>query len=293
MNANRWNLPDLGLGIGLRTRHFGHVLEHRPDVGWFEILSENFMATGGRPMRVLDRIAERYPIVMHGVSLSIGSTDPLDRAYLRELAALAERTHAVWLGDHVCWTGVAGRNTHDLLPLPYTEAALGHLVERIRAVQDILGRPLVLENPSTYLTFRGSTMSEPEFLARMAEEADCALLLDVNNVWVTCKNHGLDPHAWLAAVPYERVVQVHIAGHTDKGTHLIDTHIGPVPDVVWELYAESVRLGGPRPTLLEWDAEIPAFEVVHAELEKAARYRPPAVTAGVAVARMAPAEARP
>jgi uncharacterized protein (UPF0276 family) len=270
---NRWDLPDLGIGVGLRTEHFGHLLERSPAVDWLEILSENFMNTGGRPMWVLDSLAERYPIVMHGVSLSIGSTDPLDFDYLRELRALAERVSARWLGDHVCWTGVAGRNNHDLLPMPYTEEALRHVVERIRAVQDFLERPLVLENPSTYMTFAASTMPEEVFLARMAEEADCALLLDVNNVYVTCRNHGLDPHAYLRGIPYERVVQIHVAGHTEKGTHAIDTHIGPVIDPVWELYAQSQRLGGPRATLLEWDEEIPAFEVVHAEALKAERFR--------------------
>jgi uncharacterized protein (UPF0276 family) len=270
---NRWDLPDLGIGVGLRTEHFGHLLERSPAVDWLEILSENFMNTGGRPMWVLDQLAERYPIVMHGVSLSIGSTDLLDFAYLRELRGLAERVSARWLGDHVCWTGVAGRNNHDLLPMPYTEEALRHLVDRIRAVQDFLERPLVLENPSTYMTFAASTMPEEVFLARMAEEADCALLLDVNNVYVTCRNHGLDPCAYLRRIPYERVVQIHVAGHTEKGTHAIDTHIGPVIDPVWELYAQSQRLGGPRATLLEWDEEIPAFEVVHAEALKAERFR--------------------
>lgn len=272
-NANRWNLPDLGLGLGLRTQHFGHVLANRPEVDWFEIVSENFMNTGGRPMQVLDRIAERYPIVMHGVSLSIGSTDPLDFDYLRALRALAERARAVWLGDHVCWTGVAGRNNHDLLPLPYDEATLAHVVERVRIVQDFLERPLVLENPSTYVTFARSTLSEPEFLARLAEEADCALLLDVNNVWVSCRNHGQDPEAYLAAIPYERVVQIHLAGHTDKGTHCIDTHTGHTIEPVWRLYAEVMRRAGSIATMVEWDQDIPEFEVVHAEVLRAREFR--------------------
>ncbi|MCK6445997.1 MAG: DUF692 domain-containing protein [Planctomycetes bacterium] len=271
--ANRWKLPDLGLGVGLRTVHFAHVLEKRPRVDWFEILSENFMATGGRPMWILDQVAERYPIVMHGVSLGIGGTDPLDRAYLRELKELARRCKAVWLGDHVCWTGVAGRNNHDLLPLPYTEESLAHVVRRIREVQDFLERPLVLENPSTYLGFAESTLSEWEFIARMAEESDCALLLDVNNVYVSSRNHGFDPYEYLAAVPWERVVQIHLAGHTDHGTHCIDTHMGNVIDPVWKLYADAMRRAGPRATLLEWDQEIPEFEVVHAEVLKAARFR--------------------
>jgi uncharacterized protein len=273
MTRNRWNLPDLGIGVGLRTDHFGHILAQRPRVDWFEILSENFMHTGGRPMHILDQIAERYRIVMHGVSMSIGSTDPIDFEYLDELAALAERVRAVWLGDHVCWTGVAGRNNHDLLPMPYTEEALRHIVGRIRTVQDYLERPLVLENPSTYLTFASSSMPEEEFLSRMAEEADCALLLDVNNVYVTCRNHQLDPLAWLAGLPYERVVQIHVAGHTDKGTHCIDTHIGPVIDPVWRLYEEAVRRAGSRATLLEWDEDIPSFDVVHAEALKAQEWK--------------------
>jgi uncharacterized protein (UPF0276 family) len=272
-STNRFKLPDLGIGVGLRTAHFAHILEREPDVDWFEILSENFMHTGGRPMHVLDSIAERYRIVMHGVSMSIGTTDKIDWQYFRELRELAKRVKAVWLGDHVCWTGVAGRNNHDLLPLPYTESSLKHLVARIRAVQEFLERPIVLENPSTYLTFTSSTMPEHEFLARMAEDSDCALLVDVNNVYVTCRNHDLDPHAWLAAMPWDRVVQIHVAGHTDHGTHCIDTHIGPVPDPVWKLYAESVRLGGPRATLLEWDEQIPDFATVHRDAKRAEKFR--------------------
>jgi uncharacterized protein len=271
--ANRWGLPDLGLGVGLRTTHFGHVLEKHPRVDWFEILSENFMATGGRPMWVLDSVAERYPIVMHGVSMGIGGTDPLDWAYFRELKELAERTKAVWLGDHVCWTGVAGRNNHDLLPIPYTEQALANLVRRIREVQDFLERPLVLENPSTYLEFASSTMPEWEFLARMAEESDCALLLDVNNVYVSSRNHGFDPFDYLKSLPWDRVVQIHLAGHTDHGTHCIDTHTGEVVDPVWKLYADVMRRAGARATLLEWDQDIPEFDVVHAEVKKAERFR--------------------
>ncbi len=271
---NRWNLPDLGLGVGLRTEHYAHVLEQQPDVDWLEIVSENFLHTGGRPLEILDRIAERYPIVMHGVSLSLGSTDPLDREFLGELRALARRVDAVWMGDHVCWTGVAGRNTHDLLPLPYTEAALAHMVERTRAVQDFLERPLVLENPSTYVTFRDSTMAEPEFLARLAEEADCALLLDVNNVYVSARNHGFDPLAWLDPIPWERVVQIHLAGHTDHGTHCIDTHTGSVIEPVWELYAEAIRRGGPKATMVEWDQDIPPFEVVLREVQRARDFLP-------------------
>jgi hypothetical protein len=271
--ANRFDLPDLGLGVGLRSVHYPHVLDASPDVDWFEILSENYLTRGGWPLHVLDRVAERYPIAMHGVSLSIGSTDPIDFGFLKRLKALAERANARWLGDHVCWTGVAGRNTHDLLPLPLDEPTLRHVVERVRIVQDFLERPLVLENASTYAEFARSTVPEPEWIARLLEEADCALLLDVNNVFVSCRNHGHDPAAWLAAVPYDRVVQVHVAGHTDKGTHIVDTHVGPVPDPVWDLYADVMRRTGGCSTLLEWDTDIPDFRTVEAEVKRALRFR--------------------
>ena len=210
---------------------------------------------------------------MHGVSMSIGSTDPIDFDYLRKLKDLAERVEAVWLGDHVCWTGVAGRNGHDLYPIPHNEKTLAFLIERIRIVQDFLERPLILENASTYLTFANSTMPEEEFLRRMAEEADCGLLLDVNNVYVTCRNHDLDPWSYLEGIPYDRVVQIHLAGHTDKGTHCIDTHDRRVIDPVWELYADVERRTGGRATLLEWDANIPPFTEAHAELLKAQQFR--------------------
>lgn len=272
-NNNLWNFPDLGLGVGLRTVHFNHILEHSPAVDWFEIVSENFMDTGGRPLYILDQVAERYPIVMHGVSMSIGSIDPIDFDYLRKLKALATRVNAVWLGDHVCWTGVAGINGHDLYPIPYNQETLDFLVQRIRVVQDFMERPLILENPSTYLTFASSTIREEDFLGQMAEESGCGLLLDVNNVYVTCRNHDLDPWAYLDAIPYDRVVQIHLAGHTDKGTHCIDTHDGRVIDEVWALYREVQRRAGNRATLLEWDADIPAFEEVHAEVLKARAFR--------------------
>ena len=271
--GNRWGLPDLGIGVGLRTQHFRHITTKWPEMDWFEIVSENFIDTGGRPMYFLDQVAERYPIVMHGVSLSVGSTDPIDFGFLDKLKALAARVKAKWLGDHVCWTGVAGLNGHDLYPVPYTEEGLRHMVSRVRTMQDYLERPLVLENPSTYLTFAASSMPEEEFIARLAEEADCALLLDVNNVYVTCRNHDLDPAAYLAAIPADRVVQVHLAGHTDNGTHCIDTHDGRVIDAVWDLYARFTARAGARATLLEWDADIPKFSVLQQEVGKAARFR--------------------
>lgn len=260
---------DLGFGIGLRTKHFGEVLDHWPELDWFEILSENFMQTGGRPVQVLDRIAERYPIVMHGVSMNIGSTDPLDFDYLAELKRLRERCRARLLSDHLCWTGVEGRQLHDLLPLPYTEEALAHVAARVGAVQDFLGEPLVLENPSTYVEFTYSAMSEHEFLRELVARTGCKLLLDVNNVYVSSENHGFDPLAHLHGIPWESVAYFHLAGHTRYDTHLLDTHDGPVCDEVWALYERAHLLSGGRPTLMEWDAKIPDFETVRAETWKA------------------------
>jgi uncharacterized protein (UPF0276 family) len=249
--------------------HYTHVLDHAPAVDWFEILSENYMETRGRPLFFLDAVAERYPVVMHGVSLSIGSTDPLNREYLKGLRDLRDRTRARWVSDHLCWTGVSGKNTHDLLPLPYTEESLRHVAQRVREVQDFLGAPLALENPSTYVEHQSSTMTEWDFLAALAHEADCALLLDVNNVFVSAKNHGFDPATYLAAIPYDRVIQFHVAGHTDHGSHIIDSHIGPVEDTVYRLLGEAHRRAGGASVLLEWDAEIPSFEVTHAEALRA------------------------
>ncbi len=270
--ANRFGIPDLGVGLGLRTVHYARILEARPNVDWFEIISENYMQTAGRPLHYLDAIADRYPVAMHGVSLSIGSTDPIDRAYLSELRSLRDRTGARWVSDHLCWTGVAGKNTHDLLPMPYTEEALEHVVGRVRAVQDFLGAPLALENPSTYVEFAGKAMREWEFLARLADEADCALLLDVNNVFVSAYNHGFDPQTYLDAVPFDRVVQIHVAGHTHHGTHIVDTHIGPVEDDVWRLLGEAWRRADGASVLLEWDAEIPGFDETHAEALRAREF---------------------
>jgi uncharacterized protein (UPF0276 family) len=269
--APRFGLPNLGVGVGLRTAHYTHILEQSPEVAWFEVLSDNYLYTRGRPLEILDRIAERYPLALHGVSLNLGSVEPLDREYIRELKGLRDRVGAHWVSDHVCFTGVAGRNTHDLLPLPLTEEALRHVAERARMVSELLDSRLVLENPSTYVEFAGATLHEWEFMAALAEEADVGLLLDVNNVLVSAKNHGFDPETYLAAIPMQRVVQIHVAGHTDHGTHAIDTHIGPVPDAVWQLYARARALGADAAVLLEWDAEIPPFEIVHADARRAER----------------------
>ena len=272
MRKPRLGFTNLGLGVGLRSVHFGHILQHNPAVDWFEIISENFLDSQGRPRHVLRQIAERYKVVMHGVSLSIGSTDPLDFDYLRKLKRLADETRACWISDHLCWTGVAGRNSHDLLPIPFHEQSLRHVVERVRVVQDFLERPLVLENPSSYVTFADSTLSEWEFLSRLASDADCGLLLDVNNVYVSSVNHDFDPGEYIRSVPHERVVQFHLAGHTYLGTHCIDTHDGRVTNDVWELYRLAHELTGGAATLLEWDAKIPPFDEMHAEVLKARGY---------------------
>jgi len=263
--------PPLGFGVGLRTKHYGYVLDAQPPVDWFEVIAENFMVRGGRPLHVLERVRERYPIVLHGVSLSIGSTDPLDDDYLRELKALADRFQPAWISDHLCWTSVGGHNLHDLLPLPYTEEALTHVIERVGRVQDRLGRPLVLENVSSYLTYCESAMTEWEFLAAVADGADCGLLLDVNNIFVSAFNHGFAAADYLRGIPANRVVQFHLAGHSDHGRYLLDTHDHPIREEVWQLYAAAVRSLGRTSTLIEWDDHIPEFPVLHAEALQAQR----------------------
>lgn len=262
-------MKNLGIGLGLRTVHYPTILETWPAVDWFEILSENYMQTAGRPLAVLDRVAERYPVAMHGVSLSIGSSAPLDRDYLTELKALRDRVGARFVSDHLCFTGVSGHNTHDLLPLPYTEEALRHVARRVREVQDFLDAPLVLENPSSYVEFAGSTLTEWQFFTELVRETGCEILLDVNNVYVSAFNHGFDALEYLDGIPAQAVRQFHVAGHTNHGTHIVDSHIGPVIDPVWELLREARKRTGPVSTLLEWDAEIPSFEVVHAEARRA------------------------
>ena len=261
--------PSLGCGVGLRARHFRHVIEQRPAIDWFEVIAENFMDSQGWPAEALRQIARHYPIVPHGVSLSIGSSEPLDERYLLRLRQLADGLRAPWVSDHLCWTSVGGHNSHDLLPLPYTPQTLAHVVDRAKQVQDALGRRLLLENPSSYLSFRASTLPEWAFLAELAERADCGILLDVNNVHVCSRNHGWDPLAYLDALPATRIGQIHVAGHTDHGTHCIDTHIGPTPTAVWSLYREAIRRYGAVPTLVEWDEDIPPFPVLQEEAERA------------------------
>ena len=261
--------PALGFGLGLRVPHYEAILATHPAVDWFEVLTENYLVPGGRPLSYLLRIRERYPLAMHGVSLSIGSSAPLNREYLRQLKALAQRIEPAWISDHLCWTGVAGRNTHDLLPLPYTAEALANIVERVSAVQDFLGRRILLENVSSYVEFHDSRLSEWQFLSEIAARADCLILLDVNNIYVSAVNHQFDPLEYLNAIPAERVQQIHLAGHEDHGDYLVDTHDHPVPDPVWELYAAAVRRFGAVSTMIERDDHIPPLEELCAELESA------------------------
>ena len=264
-------LPRLGFGLGLRTAHYEEILNSDPHVDWFELLSENYMLPGGKPLHYLHRICERYPVVMHGVALSIGSTDPLDRDYLKRLKTLADRVRPHWISDHLCWTGVSGKNTHDLLPIPYTEEALAHIVARVSEVQDFLGQRILLENVSSYVSFKDSELSEWEFIAEVARRADCLLLLDVNNIYVSAYNHGFDAQAYLAGIPAERVQQIHLAGHSNCGEHIIDTHDADVIDPVWDLYANAIAQLGPVSTMIERDDNIPPLAQLVAELDQARR----------------------
>ncbi|MGQ0836576.1 MAG: MNIO family bufferin maturase [Gammaproteobacteria bacterium] len=261
--------PSLGFGLGLRVDHYETILAERPAVDWFEALTENYLVPGGKPLHYLARIRERYPVALHGVSLSIGSTAPLDRAYLAQLKTLAARIEPAWISDHLCWTGIAGRNTHDLLPLPYTEEAVRHVARRVRTVQEVLGRRILLENVSSYVSFRASALTEWEFVRAVAEEADCLLLLDVNNVYVSSVNHEIDAFAYLDAIPVDRVQQMHLAGHEDCGEYLIDTHDQPVADPVWSLYEAAVQRFGPVATMIERDGNIPPLHELLAELDEA------------------------
>ena len=268
---NRMSTVGSPFGLGLRPEHYEEIATNPGQVGWFEALSENYMVAGGSPLRWLDRIRRDYPMALHGVALSIGSIDPLDRRYLDELKALAERVQPMWISDHLCFTGLRGQNMHDLLPLPYTEEALNHVAERVMQVQDHLGRRLVLENVSSYVTYAASELSEWDFIAELAKRADCEILLDVNNVYVSAFNHEFDARTFLRAMPRERVRQFHLAGHTHKGSHIIDTHDEPIVPDVWSLYAEAVKLFPGVPTMIERDANIPPYAELLAELDEARR----------------------
>lgn len=259
----------LGFGLGLRPAHYPAVLGGAQGADWFEIISENYMVGGGRPLHNILAIRASYPLVMHGVSLSIGSSDPLKDDYLAELKKLAEKIEPAWISDHLCWTGVAGKNMHDLLPVPYSEESLSHITARIGQVQDYLNRPLVIENVSSYVTFRESEMSEWEFLKEVVRRSGCKLLLDVNNIYVSAFNHGFDPMEYIGAIPTEAVQQIHLAGHEHNGTHIIDTHDHPVVQDVWTLYGHAIERFGAVSTMIERDDHIPPFEELVMELDQA------------------------
>ena len=261
----------LGFGLGLRPNYYAEILSGEPNIDWFEVISENFMGRGGRPIAILEQIRQNYPIVLHGVSMSIASTAPLDFDYLRALKQLADRFQPEWISDHLCWTGVHGVNLHDLLPIPYTHEALDHVADRIKRVQDYLCRRIAIENVSSYVTFAESEMDESTFLRELAERADCWLLFDVNNVFVSSFNHGFDAVRFLDDIPSERVIQLHLAGHSDHETHKIDTHDQPVIEVVWSLYAEACRRFGEVSTMIERDDNFPPLSDLVAELDRARR----------------------
>src|SRR5436853_2033317 len=273
MPANRFNgYADYGVGIGLRIPHYQHIFEKKPVVDWFEIISENFMVDGGRPLEVLDQILEQYRVVQHGVSMYFGSAEKLNREHLTKLKRLVKRTNTPWLSDHLCWGSVDGRYTHDLLPMPYTKAVARHTAQKIRQSRDFLEVPIAVENVSSYAEFHASEMSEWEFLSEVVELADCGILLDVNNIYVSSMNHSFNPNDYVDNVPHHRVAQIHIAGHTKYEKYILDTHDHAVIDPVWKLYARAIKQCGNTATLLEWDAHIPSFNEVHHEALKANRF---------------------
>ena len=275
MSASRFNdHHDYGIGIGLRVPHYQHILGKKPLVDWFEIISENYMVDGGRPLHVLDQIIEQYRVVQHGVSLYFGNAARPNRGQLKKLKALVKRTHTPWLSDHLCWGSVDGRYTHDLLPMPYTWEAVEKTARNVREVQDFLEVPIAVENVSSYAAFHASEMTEWDFLNEVVERADCGILLDVNNIYVSSQNHTFDPMDYVNAVPAERVMQIHIAGHTRYERYILDTHDHPVISPVWKIYKRAIERCGAVATLLEWDDKIPTFEEVHREALKAAKYLP-------------------
>lgn len=266
-------VPDLGVGAGLRVPHYRSVLEKKTAMGFFEVISENFFGDGGKPLYHLEKFAERYPVILHGVSLSIGAPEPPSREYLSKLKSLVRRVRPAWVSDHFCWCGAGGAHLHDLLPLPYTEEAASRVAERARMVQDFLEVPFGLENTSSYLTYTRSTMTEWEFVREVVIRADCGLMFDVNNVYVSAYNHGFDPLEFIRKIPHERILQIHVAGHSNYGKYIIDTHVGPLIDPVLDLYRETIRLAGPISTLLEWDDKIPEFSELETEVARVARVR--------------------
>ncbi len=264
-------MPFLGFGLGLRPDYYEEILEQKPNLDWFEILTENYMVLGGKPLYYLDQIRAHYPVVMHGVSLSLGSTDPLDCDYLNQLKALITRVEPVWVSDHLCWTGVNGINVHDLLPVPYTRETVNHIASRIQQVQDFLGRPILIENVSSYLTYKQSEMTEWEFIREIVKQADCYILLDINNIYVSSVNHQFNPIDYILAMPAERVAQIHLAGHSNHGNYIIDTHDAPVIQPVWDLYAAALQRLGPISSMIERDDNMPPLAELLAEINQARR----------------------
>lgn len=268
MDARVAQLPFLGYGLGLRAPHYQTIIDTQPNVDWFEILTENYLTLGGQAIRYLAQIRQDYPIVMHGVSLSIGSADPLDEVYLKQMDALIDWLEPAWLSDHLCWTGVAGHNSHDLLPLPYTEAVVEYIVDRVDQVQTRLQRPILLENLSSYVGFAESEMPEWVFFSEIVQRSGCYMLLDVNNIYVSARNHGFDPMAYLEGMPVDKVQQIHLAGHLDLGTHIIDTHDHPIIEPVWDLYAAALQRFGRVSSMIERDDDIPPLATLLAELDQ-------------------------
>ena len=266
-------MPFLGFGLGLRHNYYEEIIAspdlHWPDLDWFEILTENYLIPGGKPLYFLDKIRQNFPIVMHGVSLSIGSCDPLDYNYLKQLKALASRFEPTWISDHLCWTGVQGLNLHDLLPIPYTHQAITHIVSRIQHIQDFLGRPILIENVSSYLNYKHSEMTEWEFIAEVVKQSGCFILLDVNNIYVSSVNHHFNPQDFIKGMPKDKVAQIHLAGHCNEGDYIIDTHDAPIVDAVWDLYGKALQCLGPVSTMIERDDNMPAFSELLDEMRYA------------------------
>jgi uncharacterized protein (UPF0276 family) len=269
MSLGQSKKPFLGFGLGLRRDHYTTILTENPAVDWFEILTENYLVPGGKPHFFLEQICEKYPIVMHGVSMSIGSTDPIDMQYLQQVKTLANKIKPRWISDHLCWTGVHGKNSHDLLPLPYTEEAIQHVASRIQTIQEFLGQRILIENVSSYITYKQSDLTEWEFIKEICERADCNILLDINNIYVSSVNHGFNPLTYIEAMPPDRVYQIHLAGHSNMGDYIIDTHDNTIVDVVWDLYAAALRQFGDVSTMIERDDNIPPLKVLLVELDYA------------------------
>lgn len=269
MSNRAQNQAFLGFGLGLRTEHYETIINEKPSVDWFEIITENYLVPGGKPLYYLDKIRADYPMVMHGVSMSIGSCDPIDWDYLKQVKALAQRIQPQWISDHLCWTGVIHKNLHDLLPLPYTEEAIVHVADRIQQVQDFLGRQILIENVSSYVCYQDSLMSEWEFVNAILQRADCKMLLDVNNIYVSGINHEFNPIDYIVAIPSDRISQIHLAGHSDMGDYMIDTHDNEIIEAVWDLYSETIRHHGVISTMIERDDNIPPLSELLIELERA------------------------